>query len=117
MWIQDYSSTNGGEVMPKRTTQREDGIPVRPGKSILETLWDELDAIVDRLQADGPPNRELWMKRSTPEHIADEFQEYGEERGRAQGVAHAIAILTNPYAPNVDAIREEAMRRWEQGQG
>lgn len=34
-------------------------------------------------------------------------------KGQAYGLALALATFLNPYAPNVDAVREEAVSRWE----
>lgn len=84
----------------KRLTQVNGLRPIRPasqvcgGKSILEMLWDELDAIVERLQADAS-------------------DDLAADRGRAQGVAYSIAVIQNPYLPNIEAVRAEAMDRWE----
>jgi hypothetical protein len=63
------------------------------GPSILEMLWEELDAQLSKLM-DMP------------------------EQDRAQaahclGIAKCIAIMQNPYSPDVDAVRREAMERWE----
>jgi hypothetical protein len=72
--------------------------PLRPasqvckGKSILEMMWEELDAIVERLMGGGAAE---------------------EDTGRAQGVAYAIAVIENPYLPDMERIRNEAMDRWE----
>ena len=72
--------------------------PIRPasqvcnGKSILEMLYEELDAIVERLMAGAASE---------------------EDKGRAQGVAYAIAVIENPYMPNIERVREAAMDRWE----
>jgi hypothetical protein len=72
--------------------------PIRPasqvcgGKSLFEMLWEELDAIVERIMAEA----------------ADEH-----DVGKAQGVAFAIATIQNPYRPSIEAVRAEAMRRWE----
>jgi len=72
--------------------------PIRPasqvcnGKSLYEMMWEELDAIVERLMAGAASE---------------------EDKGRAQGVAFCIATVQNPYRPNIEAVREEAMRRWE----
>lgn len=77
------------------------------GPSLLESLWDELDAIMGRLMADGVP--EL---HDPPE----DWQAHGEERGRAQGIAYAIAKITSPYAPDVPAIKAEAVERWQAAQ-
>jgi hypothetical protein len=85
----------------KRLVKADSLRPLRPasqacrGKSILEMLWEELDAIVERLMAGAASE---------------------EDKGRAQGVAYAIAVIENPYLPSVERIREEAMDRWEADQ-
>lgn len=72
--------------------------PIRPasqvcgGKSLFEMLWEELDVIVERIMAEA----------------ADEH-----DVGKAQGVAFAIATIQNPYRPNIESVRAEAMKRWE----
>lgn len=99
------------------------------GRSLLEILWEELDSIVDSLMSKGSPSTwydEVGRECVSVDHfrtygkdeelISDdpsEFQQWAEWRGQAQGVAYAIAVITSPYAPNVPAIREEAMQRWE----
>lgn len=67
------------------------------GKSVLDLLWERLDAFVDALME--PVNHE-------------EASE--ETKGRAYGMAEAIALITNPYYPDIDAVRGEAMERWGQ---
>lgn len=62
------------------------------GKSITELAWDELMKVVDRLM-------------------------YQEERddndvGLAVGMATIIAIMENPYLPNIGSVRERATERW-----
>jgi hypothetical protein len=42
--------------------------------------------------------------------------EDGGDRYRAQELAWVLAIVTNAYAPSVDAIRAEAVRRWNEQQ-
>lgn len=64
------------------------------GKTILELLWEELDAIMDRLMTGAEADDER-------------------DPGRAEGVAYSIAVMQNPYLPNVDNVREQAMQRWE----
>ena len=61
------------------------------GKSIIEMLQDHLDFLIDELYTE-------------PTEAA---------KGRALGVAEAIAVIQNPYLPNVDAVRAEAMERRE----
>lgn len=67
------------------------------GKTLLEMLWEELDAIMDRLM--------------TGQEAEDE-----RDPGRAEGVAFCIAVFQNPYAPNINVVRDQAMDRWEQQQ-
>lgn len=69
------------------------------GKSVLDLLWERLDAFVDELMA--------------PAHEGGEL-ELAERKGHAYGMAEAIALVTNPYHPDIDAVRGEAMERWEQ---
>jgi hypothetical protein len=95
---------------------------VRPqphvGRTLLEIFWEELDDIMDRLMEKGPPSD---SEPPSQWELLDEFlideredwKEYGEERGQAQGVAYCIAVMTNPYKPDIDAVRELAMERWE----
>lgn len=64
------------------------------GLSILETYWVQLDAVMDRLM-EGP----------------DVFED--RDPGKAEAYAHCIAIIVNPYAPDIEGVREEAVLRWE----
>jgi hypothetical protein len=63
------------------------------GKSILDSIWEELDLAMDSLM-DGEPE--------------------DEERGYARGLATAIAYLYNPINPDVQQIRADAVERWEE---
>lgn len=63
------------------------------GKSILELLWDELMTVLERL-------------------MTDQAAEDGKDPGRAEGLAYAIAVMSNPYLPSVESVREAAMDRW-----
>lgn len=92
----------------------------RNGRTIVQALleegWKELDTIVEHIMWEGEPqSRNTW----NPDDLAairEQFQEYGEWRGQAQGIAYMLAVLTNPYQPDIEAIRSEAMQRWEEGQ-
>lgn len=66
--------------------------------SPVARLWEELDDTMDFLRADDDPEEE--------------------DRVRARTLAFAIAILTQPYSdePDIDAVRAEAVRRWEERQ-
>lgn len=65
------------------------------GKSINELMWEQLDNVVARIY-DGA-------------ETAD-----GRDPGRAEGMAMMLAILQNPYRPNLELIREKATERYEQ---
>lgn len=58
-------------------------------------LWEELDDTMDFLRADDEPEEE--------------------DRVRARTLAYAIALLEQPYAeePDIAAVRERAVERWE----
>lgn len=72
------------------------------GKSLLDLLWEQLDQFVDEYQ-------EMTDGGFLEEAVA-------EARGRAHAAAVCVALVTNPYSPQVDAIKAEAMERWEQRQ-
>lgn len=74
------------------------------GKSILEMMNEELDRLVGLLMTD-------W---STPPEEGDdeEWLDYGEVRGQAQGVAMCIAFVLNPYHPNIEAVKDDALERY-----
>lgn len=67
------------------------------GKTILEMLWEELDSVMERLMTGA---------------VAED----GRDPGRAEGIAYAIALMQNPYQPNIDHVRMQAMARWEEAQ-
>lgn len=66
------------------------------GGSTREMVMMELDEVVDRIQ------RRV-AKGKTPKAV---------DVGLARGLATAVAIMTNPYAYDVDSVREEAMERF-----
>lgn len=82
------------------------------GMSVLDILWQDLDDCMDQLMEDEPRVPKQWGVKP-PQEIAKEQRAWGELRGQAQGLAFAIAILTNPYAADVPAVKKEAMARWE----
>jgi len=63
------------------------------GKSLVEMMEDRLDEVFSRLKT--------------------EPAEDGRDPGRAEGIATCIAIIRNPYSPNINIIRAEAVERWE----
>lgn len=77
------------------------GYEVPAGKSILELMWEELDALMEILMAPGDFELE---------------EELGWYRGRGNGLATCIALVHNPYVPDVNAVRKLAKERYEQMQ-
>lgn len=83
-------------------------------RTLLEMLWDDLDAKLDALLADGgEPEAEYGPRTGGLKGLMEQCAEWGRQQGRCEGLAYAIAVITNPYRPNVPAVKEEAMRRWE----
>lgn len=75
---------------------------VPPGASILEQLWELMDQQLGKLMAISADD--------FPHEEAFELAEAG-QKGMCLGIARCIAIMTNPYDPDVDEVRAEAMRR------
>lgn len=64
------------------------------GRSIIEMLWELMDETYAELM-DGAGKR---------------------MQGRASGLADALALMTNPYLRDADAIKAAAHARWEDAQ-
>lgn len=67
--------------------------PIYGSPTLLEALWDEMDRLMEALMTGADA-------------------EDGGDRFRAAELAWVLAIVTNAYAPSVDAIRAEAVERW-----
>jgi len=67
--------------------------PIYGGPTLLEALWSEMDRLMEGL-------------------MTQTDAEDGGDRYRAAELAWVLAIVTNAYAPSVDAIRAEAVARW-----
>ena len=69
------------------------------GRSLVEMMEDQLDGVFNWL-------KDTDMNREDPLAVK-------EMQGRAQGIAECLAIIQSPYAPNVNAVKADAVRRWE----
>lgn len=67
------------------------------GGSVKEMLWYMLDDVVDAIQ-------KRVNKGKAPKPV---------DVGQALGLATAIAVLDNPFGYDVDAVRAEAMERYD----
>lgn len=88
------------------------------GKSIIDLLWEDLDDTMDILMDTCERCERLVgaHTRTSHEPEATLQLEYAvdEYRGRAQGVAYALALMSNPYLRNVDEVRKLAKERYDQ---
>jgi len=86
------------------------------GKSIFEIIWEEMDAVLEDIMSAEQPD--TWEREDDGQESGapDEWRVYGELRGQAQGLAYALAVLTNPYDVSVPAVRELAVKRYKQRQ-
>jgi hypothetical protein len=90
----------------------EDSFPTPQGRTLVQMLWEKLDEAVDRLHDNGEPDP--LPQSMNPRVVAKwgtETLAWGEERGQAQGLALAIAVITDPYSPNIDAVRKVSVER------
>lgn len=69
------------------------------GESIVEMMESVLDGLFTYL-------------KQTDMETADRL-DVEAKKGEANGVAKCIAIIYNPYYPNVDSVKADAVRRWE----
>lgn len=74
------------------------------GKSIIEMLQDRLDLCIYTLMTD-------WVGK--PPANDEEREELLLLKGRAQGLTEALTIFDNPYYPDQQRIKNEAMLRYE----
>lgn len=63
------------------------------GKSLYDMVWDELMTITDRLMSGNAAEDDV---------------------GAARATAYIIALMQNPYRPNVETVKEQAMDKWEE---
>jgi hypothetical protein len=79
-------------------------------QSVSEVLWGDVMATVERLHGEYA---DLMAEPGLPTRRDQELVQWGEARGRAQGLAFALALLANPRHPDIEAVRAESVRRWE----
>lgn len=104
--------------LPAKDAEGKRAYPTPAAPSLLETMWGRLDEITAELIRDyaqqEPP--EDFQHGNGSECINPERLNWEEDaaslKGEALGVAWCISVVESPYAPNVDAVRAEAMRRY-----
>lgn len=70
------------------------------GKSVLDLLREQLDMFVASYQ-------EVARDYGPTDSVVSE------ERGKCHGAACQLAFVLNPYAPDVAAVKAEALERWQ----
>jgi hypothetical protein len=102
-------------ISTKTILYRPSLAPIYGGPTLLEALWNEMDAIMERL-----------MTGQASEDVCGLVHTYGADpcehlvngdKFRAQELAWVLAIVSNAYDPNVDRIRAEAVARWNSANG
>lgn len=86
----DSLAANGWRFKPRKKLRRTI-------KGLEEVYWDDMDRLMELLMSD---------------HETEVPQE--ELAAEARALAFCLAHLTDPFEPSVDAIRDEAVRRWEE---
>ncbi len=103
-WLNDNQASTIGPLLPTEATLMSDilraaavsaGGSACGGRTILELLWDEMMVVYERLVTDQAAEHDV---------------------GIAQGIAYAIAVMQNPYLPNIDNVRAQAAQKWEEDQ-
>lgn len=72
------------------------------GRSLVEIMEEELDDVMTQL-----------MENVYDEDEAEDAANLNLLRGKAQGISTCLAIIQNPYAPSIDGIKADAVRRYE----
>lgn len=67
------------------------------GQTLMEIIWNEMMVVTDRL---------IGIQEAGEEPDPDDV-------GAARSLAWVLAVMQNPYLPNVDSVREQVMERWE----
>lgn len=67
------------------------------GETIMELIWREMLVVTDRI---------IGVQESGEEPFHGDL-------GEARALAWVLAVMQNPYLPNVDSVREQVMERWE----
>lgn len=104
------------QVTNDRTRAMTNPRPPCGGPSLLELLWERLMETYSEVLS----HTLEWVDyqdQNDPMHFCEDRESritsLWAARGKALGLAEAISIIVNPYAPDVDAVRAEAASRYE----
>jgi hypothetical protein len=110
--------------LPAKDGEGKRAYPAPTAPTLLETMWGRLDEITAELIRDYSQDIHNSLQNRSAElgqgEGVIELHEFEEDaaalKGEALGVAWCISVVESPYAPNVDAVRAEAMRRYKANQ-
>lgn len=88
------------------------------GKSIKETIWDELDDVMDLMMESGEPDSESFDDGVQYQSIrvgefSEAWRQYGKWQGTAEAICFVIALFENPEHPDIDSVKGTAVLRWK----
>lgn len=91
--------------------------PSCAGPSLLEQMWSTLLEEMDAIMPGGDYHEDAFEGHEAPQDEQQmAYAEWRDERARiqgaCQGIAVCIALVQNPYRPNIDEVRTEAAMRW-----
>ncbi len=104
-------------ISTKTILYRPSLAPVYGGPTLLEALWEEMDRLMESLMTGQEAEDTCGRSGCITDVEAPCYHPDNGDKYRAQQLAWVLAIVTNAYAPDVDAIRAEAMRRWNEANG
>ncbi len=108
------------KVVPQAVFQQPSEHPRQScaGPSLLELMWTTLIEELSSLMPGGEYHEDQKGDAMLEAVAGDgtEYEKWAEERARVQGacqgIASCIALVLNPYFPNVDDVKAEAITRW-----
>ncbi|QAX94676.1 hypothetical protein SEA_HARAMBE_70 [Gordonia phage Harambe] len=80
------------------------------GASIIEKIWDQLDRVTKSIMEQRP-------RFKNDEMTEPELEGYFKLQGQAQGLAHAIHLLSVPHFEDVTAVSKWALKRYRMNAG
>jgi hypothetical protein len=114
--LEEMGAWRGENVRTDEVTfYRQSLRPVYGGGTLIENLWAEMDAIMERLMT-GQGGQDVCGRTDCmgdPQRsIVCGHWDNG-DKYRAEELAWVLAIVTNAYDPDINRIRKETMSRWE----
>jgi hypothetical protein len=118
--VQHEGTLVNGFVYPGKSKTTYGTAVSSTGKSIKETIWNELDDVMDLMMESGPPtnwrNDPYWPNEDALEPWAEKYQQFGKWQGIAEALCLVICLFEDPVHPNIDSVKGAAVVRWRERQ-